>query len=483
MKKTITTIIIIDIFCFVLIALILGVSNNYSKKKLVTTFSEFVRNDVILNNQRNISIAALNFIHLNEFKKIEVGEVNLINKEGRNSFLFEISEKIYFSDRDQENVFTVVKVKYSLFPVLLMSLLLWGSLNLLTIPFIPVIRKRIRDEEYKKTEELRLQKEAEFLQGLAHDLKSPISTIQFLNSEFDNLNLMPDDFQSIFNNAISRMNYISNSLLKKSNTDLVINTNEKNFYFNFKSLIDEFRFKVNAKFVVDYGNAEQNLKDIVFLIPNSELIRIIVNIMNNSVESFKGNDNKIIINFNIRNDFLIIDIKDNGVGISKENLSNLFKKGNTFGKGQSGNGLGLYFAKKILNEHESDISITSEESKYTNVQLSIKLLKDNCQEILHHVLLDNDELVKLTWENFYKKRNLHLDIYSDFAALLLNLDNYPINTKFFIDYNLNDKLNGLDVVNFLYDKGYREFYLVTGVEKEKFDGDNRIKGVSDKKPF
>lgn len=72
---------------------------------------------------------------------------------------------------------------------------------------------------------------------------------------------------------------------------------------------------------------------------------------------------KIIIATSVRDNKYCISIKDNGAGIASSQIKNIFKK---FYRVQNGNihnvkglGLGLYFAKKVIDGHKGNIIVNS----------------------------------------------------------------------------------------------------------------------------
>ncbi|WP_410984478.1 ATP-binding protein [Bacillus cereus] len=74
-----------------------------------------------------------------------------------------------------------------------------------------------------------------------------------------------------------------------------------------------------------------------------------------------------------------ITIKDNGIGISKEDLSRIFNKGFTGKNGKIGTkstGMGLYYAKKIAEKLSVGIKVDSEEGEYTEFSIIFYKLSD-----------------------------------------------------------------------------------------------------------
>jgi len=80
------------------------------------------------------------------------------------------------------------------------------------------------------------------------------------------------------------------------------------------------------------------------------------NIFVNAIEAIR-NHGEIIIKLKRENNSLILTISDTGIGISKEVLEKVFDP--QFSTKDMGTGLGLYIAKKIVEDHNGTINISS----------------------------------------------------------------------------------------------------------------------------
>lgn len=88
----------------------------------------------------------------------------------------------------------------------------------------------------------------------------------------------------------------------------------------------------------------------------------------------------ISINSFINKKKIYIEIEDNGIGISKEDMENIFNRFYRVDKSRSkesgGHGLGLSIAKWIINQHKGEIEIKSELDKGTIVTLILSPMKE-----------------------------------------------------------------------------------------------------------
>ena len=121
--------------------------------------------------------------------------------------------------------------------------------------------------------------------------------------------------------------------------------NDKNIKLNINSPRELF---VNA----DYNRMKQ----------------VLINILKNSTEALSDNG-KIDIKSYIENNKLITIIKDNGHGMDKETIDNLFTP--FYSKKSFGTGLGLCLSKEIIELHNGTIKYTSKLNLYTEVKIVI----------------------------------------------------------------------------------------------------------------
>ena len=109
-----------------------------------------------------------------------------------------------------------------------------------------------------------------------------------------------------------------------------------------------------------------------------EIGSLLLNILNNAIQSVKEKNNKgikgyqpkVTISTRILPRFLQIRIKDNGIGMSEDILKNATKEFFSTRPLDEGSGLGLFFANDIISEkHKGEIKIESEEGASTDVYI------------------------------------------------------------------------------------------------------------------
>ena len=118
---------------------------------------------------------------------------------------------------------------------------------------------------------------------------------------------------------------------------------------------------------LDGGNPLPPLKTVEHM---DKIITILGNLFDNACEAVIDQvDGKIQLTFDYEEGRLEFSVKDNGAGISKEHIEEIFKKGNS-SKGEE-HGYGLYLAKIALDEIGGTWSVSSAKGQGTQFDVSI----------------------------------------------------------------------------------------------------------------
>ena len=127
-------------------------------------------------------------------------------------------------------------------------------------------------------------------------------------------------------------------------------------------------------------NVELNLSKNEYLIyvDRDAVEEALINLISNS---FKYSKEKkwIGVETYVQDNFMVLSVKDEGIGISRENSENIFHPFYRIDSKESqrtgGAGLGLSIVKHIMDAHEGKIEVLSELGKGSNFILSFPILK------------------------------------------------------------------------------------------------------------
>ena len=215
------------------------------------------------------------------------------------------------------------------------------------------LRSEIKRAQNISVENERFKAEFNLASQVAHDIRSPLSTLNLL---VPSLIAPTIDHKAVLASALSRINSIAESLLdrnRKNNStnfsqELVAVAKEKDIQLNFLGK-GELECNVDHNFNISPD------------IPSDEALRVISNIINNSIESISS-QGKIWVSAKTYQNVSEIIVRDTGIGISKENIKYLFKKGFSSGKA-TGTGLGLHNAKEVVEKYGGSIFVESDLGK------------------------------------------------------------------------------------------------------------------------
>ena len=104
--------------------------------------------------------------------------------------------------------------------------------------------------------------------------------------------------------------------------------------------------------------------------------QIMTNLIDNAAK-YSGDDKTVIISTEPEANMILIKVKDEGVGIKKEDYGKLFKKfsrlENHLTSTTQGNGLGLYITKQLVEKMGGEISFESEENIGTTFSVRVPI--------------------------------------------------------------------------------------------------------------
>ena len=123
----------------------------------------------------------------------------------------------------------------------------------------------------------------------------------------------------------------------------------------------------------------EDKKDLPLVMADSDKMKLVFeNLLSNAVK-YTLNEGKIEITYRKENEFVVFDIKDNGVGIpysqQDQVFSKFFRSSNVVRYQTEGTGLGLYIAKNIIEQTGGKLWFESEENVGTTFSFTIPLKK------------------------------------------------------------------------------------------------------------
>ncbi|HAQ41262.1 MAG TPA: PAS domain-containing sensor histidine kinase [Clostridiales bacterium] len=230
------------------------------------------------------------------------------------------------------------------------------------------------------TEQYKIDKlQKEFVANVSHELKTPITTIKsYTETLLDGAleeRQTAEDFLNVINSESDRMSRMVSDLLKLSRMDYE-QTKWKKEDINLNEIISQIAKKLSIQ--AKNKNISMRIApiqpDISVFFDRDGFEQILLNIAGNAVKYTPENGN-IWINVHKENGKINISVKDDGIGIPKEDQARVFERFYRVDKARSrelgGTGLGLSIAKQIAEAHGSTLNVNSEVNKGTEVIITI----------------------------------------------------------------------------------------------------------------
>ncbi|WP_433959599.1 cell wall metabolism sensor histidine kinase WalK [Cytobacillus horneckiae] len=233
------------------------------------------------------------------------------------------------------------------------------------------------------TEQEKIEEERrEFVANVSHELRTPLTTMRsyleaLADGAWQDKNLAPN-FLDVTQTETERMIRLVNDLLQLSKMD------SKDYQFKkewidfvkfYHRIIDRFEFTKHQN--VTFERRLPNHADFVE-IDADKLTQVMDNIISNALK-YSPEGGKVTFSIEERDEFLIISISDEGMGIPKENLTKIFDRFYRVDKARTrklgGTGLGLAIAKEMVEAHGGEIWADSVDGKGTTISFSLPYVR------------------------------------------------------------------------------------------------------------
>ncbi len=245
------------------------------------------------------------------------------------------------------------------------------KVNGVIITFVE-ITMRIKD--LKDQEKLVLDHEL-LLDTISHDIKSPLTSLVLTISLLKKNSVQTSErYKSLFyilENSVKKMQSVINELTDAGKQKQKYKTQEE--LLNFENVLEDVRLTLagNIKDSDATIISEINVSEILY--SRRKLRSIVYNLVNNAIK-FQSAERKpeIFISTAKEKNFVVVSVKDNGIGIAKADRENIFKKYNRVETDVEGSGIGLYLVKEIVNSSKGKIILKSKVGKGSEFKVFLK---------------------------------------------------------------------------------------------------------------
>lgn len=212
---------------------------------------------------------------------------------------------------------------------------------------------------------------------MSHDLKAPLRSMNgfagILKKRINNLNEEDKEILDFIIRGGQSMTHLIDDILLYSKSSLEEYEFEE---FNLDALIDSILH--SFKYDIENNDVQIEKNNLGKIIANKKTMSLVFqNLISNAMKYQPKEDEhkpKIIINQIKEKDNTIVSVEDNGIGMNKDELKEVFSPFVRLHSSQEyeGTGLGLSIVHKIIEKHNGNINVESKEGKGTKFNIQLK---------------------------------------------------------------------------------------------------------------
>ncbi|WP_224037788.1 sensor histidine kinase [Clostridium gelidum] len=232
--------------------------------------------------------------------------------------------------------------------------------------------KNFMNNKSKKYEEA-LKEMEEYISRWVHEIKLPISALNIILDRIDDIEL-----NNSIKNQVEKINSLVSSVLYGSrltslHEDIFIKEEKLKDIIE-KSIRNNAFFLIKNKIDVKLDNLNQNIYT-----DSKWMIYVADQIISNAIK-YCSDVKKIEFSSYDEENCVVLNIKDYGIGIKKEDIKRIFDKGFTGINGRNkiykSTGMGLYFSKRALDKLGHKIEANSKENEFTEFKVYFYKISD-----------------------------------------------------------------------------------------------------------
>jgi len=218
----------------------------------------------------------------------------------------------------------------------------------------------------------------DFINNMTHEFKTPIATISLATSAIINPKVLNNPEQIVkFNDMVKKENQRMHKHVEKilhqarlDRKEIELNKEEIDINDLINEACNHFSLQCEES-KVDLICRPQS-EDSVILGDEIHILNCVINMIDNSIK-YSTIEPRIVVYSKDTSKGVVIGVKDNGVGLSRESQKMVFKRFYRVTHGNlhnvKGFGLGLSYVKSIVEGHRGSINLRSKLNKGTTIEM------------------------------------------------------------------------------------------------------------------
>ena len=394
----------------------ISIINTFLLFIFLTIFIYFFNIELSLNNIFKISILIFSYLLSNFFTKFflldtykTIQKLDKILSIIHNKFINELEDNFTSLQECFNEVFSTIKL--DILDILVKEEEIKKEKEKAEIlsTELKELNKNLEDKVAERTKELSISKEIaesankaknEFLAKISHEMRTPLTPIigysRILAKDIDEPSYK-EKLEIIHTSGVKLLNF-TNELLDFSKIEsgkVDLNYEPFNVRALFQDIYHEHIDLAEAKgidFKIDYLHANVSIYS-----DKIKIYEIAKNIIHNALKY--TNKGFVLCDVFVERNTLYFNVYDSGIGISEDNIQNIFESFVQIGKEQSGAGLGLSITKKLLKVLNGIIEVESKVGQGSTFKIQIPIETsqkefENFSDVVNKLLNSNNSGIK-----------------------------------------------------------------------------------------
>jgi two-component system sensor histidine kinase/response regulator len=237
-----------------------------------------------------------------------------------------------------------------------------------------------KEIEFRKVAQLEAQdasrRKDEFMSIASHELKTPLASMKAYVQLLGRSIGKDEKVKGYVDRTLAQINKLNNLIVDLLDTSRIENGKLKfnESLFNFSKLLKE-SVEIIGQTYPDYNIHVSGESNALVLGDEMRLEQVILNYMTNAIK-YSPDRRELEIYSSLENNFLVVAVKDYGIGIPKENQADVFRKfyrAEGVAKHFQGLGIGLYICFEIIRRHNGKCWLESEPGKGSTFYFSLPI--------------------------------------------------------------------------------------------------------------
>ncbi|HWS17616.1 MAG TPA: HAMP domain-containing sensor histidine kinase, partial [Candidatus Elarobacter sp.] len=232
------------------------------------------------------------------------------------------------------------------------------------------------------------QRMTEFLRTLSHEIRQPLTVLRSETEQALRLGSSETNYRDTLSRQLEHVELLVRTvsdlmeLAQSESEQIKLHREKEDLSELVQTAVDGMRGQAGERGIKISGTVQQN---VIGAFDAGQIWRLLLNLLDNAIK-FNHNGGNIDVILAVHNDAAIVSVSDTGSGIAVEDQAHIFERGyRSISARKShvpGTGLGLHFARSIVEAHGGRIEVASSSGEGSCFRVSLPLVPATSDDVL-----------------------------------------------------------------------------------------------------